>query len=181
MTTDQATIDKAAQVIYDTLSGKYGDFCHHDDAAQALADAGLLADANLIAERDQVRAELVADRDKWIDAFERMNRIRERCVTAGNNLKDQRDAALKRAAWEKNLRRDTEADIEAEDLACTTARLNEAHAKLDRVRYCIGDWATGRVPEGPGDPTRRLIAHLHEALGDEPDDPNAPDPWREDD
>lgn len=38
-------IDRAADVIYGTLSGKYGDFGHHEDAAQALADAGLLAPA----------------------------------------------------------------------------------------------------------------------------------------
>ena len=36
-------IDRAADVIYDTLSGQYGDFCVPTDAAQALADAGLLA------------------------------------------------------------------------------------------------------------------------------------------
>lgn len=35
--------EKAAQVIYDTLSGKYGDFRFPTDAAEALADAGLLA------------------------------------------------------------------------------------------------------------------------------------------
>lgn len=35
--------EKAAQVIYDALSGKYGDFRFPTDAAEALADAGLLA------------------------------------------------------------------------------------------------------------------------------------------
>ena len=35
-------IDRAADIIYGTLSGKYGDFSHHREVAQALADAGLL-------------------------------------------------------------------------------------------------------------------------------------------
>ena len=34
---------RAADVIYDTLNGQYGDFRVPTDAAQALADAGLLA------------------------------------------------------------------------------------------------------------------------------------------
>lgn len=38
-----STIDRAAEVIYDTLNGRYGDFLFPTDAAQALADAGLLA------------------------------------------------------------------------------------------------------------------------------------------
>lgn len=39
MTTNQ---DRAEDVIYRTLNGRFGDFSGHDDAAQALADAGLL-------------------------------------------------------------------------------------------------------------------------------------------
>ena len=39
MTTNQ---QRVAQVIYDALSGQYGDFGFPADAAQALADAGLL-------------------------------------------------------------------------------------------------------------------------------------------
>lgn len=35
--------DKAADVMYETLSAQYGDFRTPTDAAQALADAGLLA------------------------------------------------------------------------------------------------------------------------------------------
>lgn len=35
--------DRAAEVIYKTLAGKYGDFTIPTDAAQALADASLLA------------------------------------------------------------------------------------------------------------------------------------------
>lgn len=35
-------IDRAAEVIYRALSGKYGDFCHHEDTAQALAAENLL-------------------------------------------------------------------------------------------------------------------------------------------
>lgn len=38
-----SNIERAADIIYDTLSGHYGDFCHQTDAAQTLADAGLLA------------------------------------------------------------------------------------------------------------------------------------------
>lgn len=38
-----SNIDRAAGVIYDTLNGQYGDFRFPMDAAQALADAGLLA------------------------------------------------------------------------------------------------------------------------------------------
>lgn len=38
-----STIDRAADVIYDTLKGQYGDFLVPTDAAQALSDAGLLA------------------------------------------------------------------------------------------------------------------------------------------
>ena len=34
--------DRAAKVVYDTLSGKYGDFGHHEEVARALTDAGLL-------------------------------------------------------------------------------------------------------------------------------------------
>lgn len=33
---------RAAEVCYRTLSGKYGDFCHQEEVAQALTDAGLL-------------------------------------------------------------------------------------------------------------------------------------------
>lgn len=35
--------DKAADVMYETLSAQYGDFRTPEDAAQALAEAGLLA------------------------------------------------------------------------------------------------------------------------------------------
>ena len=38
-----STKERAANVIYDTLSGQYGDFRFPTDAAQAVADAGLLA------------------------------------------------------------------------------------------------------------------------------------------
>lgn len=38
-----STIDRAADVIYDTLKGQYGDFLVPTDAAQDLSDAGLLA------------------------------------------------------------------------------------------------------------------------------------------
>lgn len=38
--------EKAARVIYDALSGQYGDFRLPTDAAEALADAGLLAVAD---------------------------------------------------------------------------------------------------------------------------------------
>lgn len=38
-----SNIDRAAGVIYDTLNGQYGDFRFPMDAAQALADAGLIA------------------------------------------------------------------------------------------------------------------------------------------
>lgn len=41
-------IDRAADIIYGTLSGKYGDFSHHREVAQALADAGLLTPATQI-------------------------------------------------------------------------------------------------------------------------------------
>lgn len=37
-----ANIDRAADVVYRTLSGKYGDFGHHEDVAQALAHDGYL-------------------------------------------------------------------------------------------------------------------------------------------
>lgn len=35
-------VERAAEVIYRALSGKYGDFNHHDLVSQALAEAGLL-------------------------------------------------------------------------------------------------------------------------------------------
>ena len=38
-----SNVERAADVIYDTLNGQYGDFRFPTDAAQALADAGLLA------------------------------------------------------------------------------------------------------------------------------------------
>ena len=38
-----SNVERAADVIYDTLNGQYGDFRVPTDAAQALADAGLLA------------------------------------------------------------------------------------------------------------------------------------------
>ena len=37
-----SNIDRAAQIIYDTLSGQYGDFRFPTDAAQALADEGFI-------------------------------------------------------------------------------------------------------------------------------------------
>lgn len=37
-----SNIEKAARVIYNCLSGKYGDFRFPTDAGEALADAGLL-------------------------------------------------------------------------------------------------------------------------------------------
>ncbi|WP_288833706.1 hypothetical protein [uncultured Corynebacterium sp.] len=43
MTNPTTNIDRAADIIYDTLSGQYGDFCIPTDAAEALADAGLIA------------------------------------------------------------------------------------------------------------------------------------------
>lgn len=37
------TTDRAAEIIYQTLNGKYGDFSHHGETANALAAAGVLA------------------------------------------------------------------------------------------------------------------------------------------
>ncbi|MGN0097205.1 MAG: hypothetical protein ACI38U_14220 [Corynebacterium sp.] len=40
-----SNIDRAAETIYRTLNGQYGDFNYPTDAAQALADADLLTPA----------------------------------------------------------------------------------------------------------------------------------------
>ena len=37
------TTERAAEIIYRTLNGKYGDFSHHGETANALAAAGVLA------------------------------------------------------------------------------------------------------------------------------------------
>lgn len=44
-TTDRTAeiTDRAAEIIYRTLKGKYGDFSHHEETANALAAAGVLA------------------------------------------------------------------------------------------------------------------------------------------
>lgn len=47
-----SNIDRAADIIYRSLSGKYGDFGHQEDVAQALADDGLLAPAPQIIRTD---------------------------------------------------------------------------------------------------------------------------------
>lgn len=47
------TTDRAAEIIYRTLKGKYGDFSHHGETANALAAAGVLAAPELASTVEQ--------------------------------------------------------------------------------------------------------------------------------
>lgn len=53
------TTERAAEIIYRTLKGKYGDFSHHGETANALADAGVLAAPELASTVEQ-QAERIA-------------------------------------------------------------------------------------------------------------------------
>lgn len=53
------TAERAAEIIYRTLKGKYGDFSHHGETANALADAGVLATPELASTVEQ-QAEQIA-------------------------------------------------------------------------------------------------------------------------
>ena len=53
------TTERAAEIIYRTLKGKYGDFSHHGETANALADAGVLAAPELASTAEQ-QAERIA-------------------------------------------------------------------------------------------------------------------------
>lgn len=54
------TTERAAEIIYRTLKGKYGDFSHHGETANALAAAGVLAAPELASTVEQ-QAERIAN------------------------------------------------------------------------------------------------------------------------
>lgn len=64
----------AAKVIYDTLSGQYGDFRTPTDAVKALADAGLLAPdlpkPTIIHDDGRPEWEMTSDVDLWVTVRE---------------------------------------------------------------------------------------------------------------
>ena len=66
-TTDRTAeiTDRAAEIIYRTLKGKYGDFSHHGETAHALADAGVLATPELASTVEQ-QAERIASQESTL-------------------------------------------------------------------------------------------------------------------
>lgn len=71
--------DRAAEIIYRTLKGKYGDFSHHGETANALADAGVLATPELASTVEQ-QAERIASLESTLI---RVELIVERAMQKG--------------------------------------------------------------------------------------------------